>query len=81
MWPWHLRDQVGIMWDCHGHGECWPSQECFIRGLKISDLKLYCPRAEILLSPKGYGKRDLTDGEHCYPREYAMERSPTGVQQ
>jgi hypothetical protein len=46
-----------------------------------SILKLYGLCAEILLSPEGYGKSNLANGGRCYTRDYAMERSPTGVQQ
>jgi hypothetical protein len=69
------------MQDHHELGECWSSQESDVRSLEIDDLKLYSIRAEIFLSPKGYGKRDLIDGGCCCTREYAMERSPTGAQQ
>jgi hypothetical protein len=79
MWPWHLKDQVGVMWDRHELGECWSSQESIIRSLEITDRKLYSLRAEIFLSPEGYGNRDLTNGGCYYTRDYAMERSPTGV--
>jgi hypothetical protein len=67
------------MWDHHELGECWPSQENVVHSLEIGDLKLYSLRVEIFLSPKGCGKRDLTDGGHYCTRDYAMERSPTGV--
>jgi hypothetical protein len=80
-WPWHLQDQVGIMWDHHELGECQLSQESIVRSLKISNLKLYSLRAEIFPSPKGYGKSDLTNGGCCCTRDYAMERNTTGAQQ
>jgi hypothetical protein len=79
--PWHLQDQVGIMLDRHEFGECRPSQESVVCSLKINDLKLYNLRAKIFPSPEGYEKRNLTDGGCCCTRDYAMERSPTGVQQ
>jgi hypothetical protein len=79
--PQHLQNHVGIMCDCHELGECWPSQQSIVCTLKIGDLKLYSLRTEIFLSPKGYGKRNLTDGGCYYTRDYAMEWSPTGVQQ
>jgi hypothetical protein len=50
-----MRDRLEL-------GECRPSQESIVYSLKIGDLKLYSLRAEIFLSPKGYRKRDLTDG-------------------
>jgi hypothetical protein len=78
--PWHLQDQVGIMWDHHELGECQPSQESIVRSLKISDLKLYGLCAEIFLNPEGYGKSDLADGGCCCTRDYAMKRSSTGAQ-
>jgi hypothetical protein len=39
--PWHLHDQVGIMWYHHKPGEYRPSQESIVHSLKIGDLKLY----------------------------------------
>jgi hypothetical protein len=78
-WPWHLQDQIGVMWNCHELRECWPSQESVVRGLEIGDLKLFVFHAEVFLSPKGYGKEDLDDGGCCYPRDNAMEGSPTGM--
>jgi hypothetical protein len=79
--PWDLQDQVGVMCDRHELGDCWLSQESIVRSLEIGNLKLYSLRAEIFLSPEGYGKRDMTDGGHCCTRDYAMERSLTGSQQ
>jgi hypothetical protein len=79
--PWHLQDQVGVMWDRHELGECRPSQESVVCSLKIGDLKLYSFCVEIFLSPKGHEKNDPTDGGCCCTREYAMKRSSTGVQQ
>jgi hypothetical protein len=67
------------MWDRHELGECQLSQESGVHSLEIGDLKLYCLRVEIFLSPEGYGKRDLTDMGRCYTRDYAMERSLTGA--
>jgi hypothetical protein len=64
-WPWHLQDQVGVMWDHQEFIECRRSQESVVRSHKISDLKLDSFRAEIFLSLEGYGKSDLTDGG-CY---------------
>jgi hypothetical protein len=64
----------------HELGECWPSHESIVCGLKISHLKLYIFSSELLSSPEGYGKRDLTDGCCCCTRDYTMERSSTGVQ-
>jgi hypothetical protein len=55
------------------------SQESVVSNLKISDLKLYDLRAENFPSPKGYGKSDLVDEGHCCTRDYAIERSLTGV--
>jgi hypothetical protein len=77
--PWHLQDQVGVMWDHHEFGECRPSQESIVHSLKIGDLKLYTFRAKNFPSPEGYMKSDLTDGGCCYTRDYATERSPTGA--
>jgi hypothetical protein len=65
--PWHLQDEVGIMQDCHELGECRPSQESVVRGLKICDLKLCSLRVEIFLSLEGYKKRVLTDGGSLLP--------------
>jgi hypothetical protein len=79
--PWHLQDQVGVMWDCLELGECRPSQESIVRSLKIDDLKLYTFYVEIFPSPEGHGENDLADGGYCYTRDYAIERSPTGLQQ
>jgi hypothetical protein len=78
-WPWHLQDQIGIMWDCHEFGECRSSQESVVHSLDISDLKLYSFRTENFPSPAGYEKRHLTDGGCCCTRYYTMERSPTGA--
>jgi hypothetical protein len=50
-WPWHLQDQVGIMWDSHELGEYWPSQESGVVSLKIGDLKLYSLCVEIFPTP------------------------------
>jgi hypothetical protein len=69
------------MRDRHELGECRSSQESVVRSLEIGDLKLYSLRIEIFLSLKAYGKRDLTNGGSCCTRDYAMERSLTGVQQ
>jgi hypothetical protein len=80
-WPWHLQDQVGVMWDHHELGECWPSQESIVRSLKIGDLKLYGLCAEIFPSTEGYGKSDLADGGCCCTRDYALKRSSIGAQQ
>jgi hypothetical protein len=65
----------------HELGECWPSQERVVRSLKISHLKLYIFSSEVLLSPKSYGERDLTNGHCCCTRDYTMERSLTGAQE
>jgi hypothetical protein len=81
MQPWHLQDQVGITWYRHELGECRLFQESILRSLEIDDIKLYSLHAEIFPSPKGYRKRDLTDRGCCCTRDYAIERSPTGVQQ
>jgi hypothetical protein len=35
---------------------------------------------KILLIPKSYGRRDLTNGCCFYPRDYTKEGSPTGTQ-
>jgi hypothetical protein len=43
-------------------------------------LELYSFSTEVLLSPEGYRKRDLTDGHRCCTGDYTMERSPTGAQ-
>jgi hypothetical protein len=40
MRPWHLQDQVGIMWDHHELGECRPSQESIVSHLEIGDLEM-----------------------------------------
>jgi hypothetical protein len=80
MWPWHLKDQVGIIGDLHELGEWRSSQESIVRRLKIGDLKLSTLHAEIVPNPEGYGKSDLIDRGHCCTRDYAMERSPTEVQ-
>jgi hypothetical protein len=77
--PWHLQDQVGVMWDHHKLGECRPSQESIVPHLEIDDLKLYSLHAETVLSPKGYAKSDLIDGGHCCTKDYAMERSLIGA--
>jgi hypothetical protein len=69
------------MQDRHELGECRPSQESIVRHLKIGDLKLCSLRAEIVLSLEGYEKSDLIDGGRYCTRDYAIERSPTGVQQ
>jgi hypothetical protein len=61
-------------------GKCWSSQESIVRNLKIGDLKLYSSSLEVLPSPEGYKKRDLTDGHRCCTGDYTMERSPTSVQ-
>jgi hypothetical protein len=37
------------------------------------------PSQEVLPSPKGYGKRDLTDGHCCCTRDCTMERSSPGA--
>jgi hypothetical protein len=79
--PWHLQEQVGIMWDRHELGECRPFQENVVHSLEIGDLKLYSLRTEIFLSPEGYRKKDLNDEGHCCTRDYAMERSMIGAQQ
>jgi hypothetical protein len=68
------------MQNCHEYGECRPSQESVIHSLKIGHLELYSFSSDVLLSPEGYGKRDLTDGCRCCTRDYTMERSPTSVQ-
>jgi hypothetical protein len=78
--PWHLQDQVGVMWDCHEFGECRPSQESVVHSLKISDLKLCSFRVKIFSCPEGYGKSDLTGRGCCCTRDYAMERSLTRAQ-
>jgi hypothetical protein len=67
------------MWDHNKLGECWPPQESIIRYLKIDDLKLNVFCAEIILSPDGHRKSDPTDRCHCYARDYAVERCPTGT--
>jgi hypothetical protein len=67
------------MRDRHEFGECRSSQESVVRRVKIDDLKLHSLYAKIVLSPKGYGKSDLTDGGCCCTRDYTMERSPTGA--
>jgi hypothetical protein len=41
----------------------------------------YSLRAEIFLSPEGYGKNNLTDRSCCCTGDYAMERILTGAQQ
>jgi hypothetical protein len=69
------------MWDRHELGECRPSQKSVVHHLKINDLKLYSLCVEIVLSPEGYGKSDVTDGSRCYTRDYALEWSPTRAQQ
>jgi hypothetical protein len=79
MWPWYLRDQVGIVWDCHELGEHWPPQESVVCSLEISGLKLYVFRAEVFPSPNGHEKEDLADGGCCCPRDYAVKLSPTGT--
>jgi hypothetical protein len=79
MQPWHLQDQVGIVWNCHKLGECRPSQESVIRSLEIGNLKLFGLCVEIYPSLEGHGKSDLVDGGRCYTRDYAMEGSPTGA--
>jgi hypothetical protein len=61
------------MWDCHEFGECRPSQESIVRSLKISDLKLYSLRAEIILSLVGYGKRDMTNGGSYCTRDHSKD--------
>jgi hypothetical protein len=81
MQPWHLQDKVGVTWDHHEHGECWLSQESIVHSLEIGDLKLQILRVKIFPSPEGYGKSDLTDRGRFCPRDYAMERGMTGVQQ
>jgi hypothetical protein len=78
--PWHLQDQVGIMWDHHEFGECWSSQESGVHSLEIGDLKLNSLRAKIFLSLLDYKKSDLTDRGFCCTRDYAMEKSLTGAQ-
>jgi hypothetical protein len=50
------------------------------RSLKIIHLDLYGFSLEVLPSPKGYEKRDLTDGRRCCTGDYTMERIPTGAQ-
>jgi hypothetical protein len=69
------------MWDRHELGEYWPSQESGVVSLKIGDLKLYSLCVEIFPTPEGYDKSDLTDGSCYCTRDYAIERSLTGVQQ
>jgi hypothetical protein len=63
----------------HELGECWPSQESIVHSLKIGYLELYGFSSEVLLSPKGYGKRDMTDGHRCCTGDYTMQRSLTGA--
>jgi hypothetical protein len=58
---------------------CWPSQEGIVSHHKISNLELQILHVEIFLSPKGYGKSDLTDGGHYCARDYAMEGHLTGA--
>jgi hypothetical protein len=61
----------------HELGECWPSRESVVRSLKIGHLESYIFSLEVLPSPEGYGKRDLTNG-CCYcTRDHTMERSQT----
>jgi hypothetical protein len=67
------------MWNRHELGECRPSQESVVRSLKISHLELYSFSSEVLPSPEGYGKRDLTDGRRCCTGDYTMERNLTGA--
>jgi hypothetical protein len=68
------------MWDRHELGKCQPSQESVVRCLKIGHLELNGFSSEVLSSPEGYGKRDLTNGCRCCTGDYTMERSPAGVQ-
>jgi hypothetical protein len=78
-WSWHIQYQVGIVQNYHELGECQPSQESVVHSLKIGNLELYSFSLEVLSSPEGYRKRDLTDG-HCYcTGDYVVERSSTGM--
>jgi hypothetical protein len=48
--------------------------------LEISNLELQVLCVEVFLSPKGYGRSDLTNGSHRCSRDYALEWGPTGAQ-
>jgi hypothetical protein len=76
-----LQDQVGIVWYCHEHGEGQQSQESVGCNPEIGDFKLYVFLAEVFRCPKGHGKEDPVDGSCCCPGDYAMEGSPTNMQQ
>jgi hypothetical protein len=78
-WSRYPQNQVGIIRDRHELAKCWPCQESIVHSLKIGHLKLYGFSLELLLSPEGYGKRDLTDGCRYCTWDYTMERSSTGA--
>jgi hypothetical protein len=66
--------------NCHELGECRPPKERIVCHFEISYLKLHVLSVEVLSSPEGHGKSDLADRGHCYPRDYFMEGSLTGMQ-
>jgi hypothetical protein len=68
------------VWNHHELGECLSSQESIVHSLKIGHLELHGFSLEVLSSPEGYRKKDLSDGHHYCTRDYAMERSLTGAQ-
>jgi hypothetical protein len=54
---------------------------CMVQQPQFGDLKLYSFHAKIFPSPEGHKENTLVNGGCCCTKDYAMERSPTGMQQ
>jgi hypothetical protein len=55
-------------------------KDAVVRRLEVGYLELQIFSTEAFLSPKAYGKRDLTDESRCCTRDYVVKWSPTGAQ-
>jgi hypothetical protein len=55
-------------------------KDAVVRRLEVGYLELQIFSTEAFLSPKAYGKRDLTDESRCCARDYVVKWSPTGAQ-
>jgi hypothetical protein len=68
------------MRDCCKLGKCLSSKESVVHYLKVGNLELQVFSMEIVLSPKGHEKSNLTNGGHYCIRDYDVEQSLTGAQ-
>jgi hypothetical protein len=55
-WPWHLQDQVGIVWNCHKLAECQPSEEALYTVLKSATSNCMVSVQKFYRVPKVMGR-------------------------